>query len=76
MAGPSKKSCVGLYLLLVGLIIGLIALIMQVLMLYTPDIFAYTMDNVKMTTLIALVSSFLDLIGVGVFITEYKGHTP
>jgi len=76
MTVSPKKSSAGLIILLVAGIISLIALIMQVLMLYTPDIFAYTMDNVKMVTLMGLVASLISLVGVGVFIAEYRGHTP
>jgi len=76
MAGPPKKSSAGLVILLVGAIIGFLATIMNVIMLYAPDVFAYTMDNVKMIILIALVASLISLVGVGVFIGEYRGHTP
>ena len=76
MGVSPKKSCAGLIILLVGGIISLIALILQVLMLYTPDIFAYTMNNVKMVTIIGLVASLISLVGIGVFIAEYRGHTP
>jgi len=76
MGVSPKKSYAGLIILLVGGIISLIALILQVLMLYTPDIFAYTMNNVKMVTIIGLVASLISLVGIGVFIAEYRGHTP
>jgi len=76
MGVSPKKSYAGLIILLVGGIISLIALILQVLMLYTPDIFAYTMNNVKMVTIIGLVASLISLVGIGVFIGEYRGHTP
>lgn len=74
MGGPPKKSCAGLYILLVAGIIGLIAVIMSVLMLYTPDILPRTFDNQGMSIIIALISSLLSLVGVGVFIAEYRGH--
>jgi len=76
MAVPPKKSCAGLIILLVAGIIGLIAVIMSVLMLYTPDILPRTFDNQGMSIIIALISSLLSLVGVGVFIAEYRGHTP
>jgi len=54
---------------------------MMALTILTPEIFngwslQLYRDYVKATDIIAIVASLLSIIGVGVFIAEYRGHTP
>ena len=81
MTNSPKKSCAGLIILLVSGIIGFISVIMMALTILTPEIFngwslQLYRDYVKATDIIAIVASLLSIIGVGVFIAEYRGHTP